>query len=311
MTFGLQCDEAQSHAILDSAADGGIDFLDTADVYPLGGDLSTIGRTEEIVGSWLAGKRHQFVLATKCVGRTGPKPWDMGMSRKHILDAIDASLRRLRTDYVDLYQLHSFDPATPLDETLEALDRIVRAGKARYIGVSNWQAHRVARGLGKAELKNLVPIASVQPRYNLLFRTFERDLLPFCAEEGVAVIPYNPLAGGLLTGKHTNTKTPPEGTRFTLGRAGTLYQARYWHNAQFEAIETLRKIADEAAMPMTTLALAWVLANPAVTSPIIGASRPEQLADNLAAAAAPLLPADLKSRLDETTIAWRAIDAER
>ena len=140
MTFGLQCDEAQSHAILDAAAEGGIDFLDTADVYPLGGDLKTVGRTEEIVGGWLKGKRHDFILATKCVGRMGPNRWDQGMSRKHILDAIDASLKRLRTDYVDLYQLHGFDPSTPIDEALEALDTVVRSGKARYVGVSNWPA---------------------------------------------------------------------------------------------------------------------------------------------------------------------------
>ena len=146
MTFGLQCDEAQSGAILDAAAAGGIDFLDTADVYPVGGDLGTVGRTEEILGRWLAGKRQSFVVATKCFGRMGPMPWNQGMSRKHILDAIDASLRRLRTDYVDIYQLHGHDPASPLDEALEALDRIVQSGKARYVGVSNWPAYRIARG---------------------------------------------------------------------------------------------------------------------------------------------------------------------
>ena len=208
MTFGLQCDEAQSHAIMDTAAAGGIDFFDTADVYPLGGSRTTAGRTEQIVGNWLKGKRHDFILATKCVGVTGPKPWDQGMSRKHILDAIDASLRRLGTDYVDLYQLHGYDRNTPIDEALEALDTVVRAGKARYIGVSNWPAHKIARALGRSELKNIARIASVQPRYNMLFRSFERDLLPMCEDESIAVIPYNPLAGGLLTGKH-NGKAPP------------------------------------------------------------------------------------------------------
>jgi aryl-alcohol dehydrogenase-like predicted oxidoreductase len=223
MTFGHQCDEPQSHAILDAAAAGGIDFLDTADVYLLGGGRPTAGRTEQIVGAWLKGKRHNFIVATKCVGQMCPKPWDQGMSRKHILDAIDASLRRLGTDYVDLYQLHSYDPHTPIDEALEALealDTVVRAGKARYVGVSNWPAHKITRALGRSELKNLTGIASVQPRYNLLFRAFERDLLPMCAEEAIAVIPYNPLAGGLLTGKHDRTAPPPEGTRFSLGSAG-------------------------------------------------------------------------------------------
>jgi aryl-alcohol dehydrogenase-like predicted oxidoreductase len=194
MTFGLQCDEAQSHAILDAAAEGGIDFLDTADVYPLGGGRPTAGRTEQIVGAWLKGKRQQFILATKCAGQTGPKPWDQGMSRKHILDAIDASLQRLGTDYVDLYQLHRYDPSTSIDEALEALGTVVRSGKARYVGVSNWPAHRIARVLGRSELKNLTGFVSVQPRYNLLFRTLERDLLPVCKEEAIAVIPYNPLA---------------------------------------------------------------------------------------------------------------------
>ena len=150
MTFGLQCDEVRSRQILDAASEGGIDFLDTADVYPLGGGSATAGRTEEIIGSWLKGKRHNFILATKCVGQMGPKPWDQGMSRKHILDAIDASLRRLGTDYVDLYQLHHYDARTPIDEALEALDCVVRQGKARYIGVSNWLAHRVARALGRS-----------------------------------------------------------------------------------------------------------------------------------------------------------------
>ena len=311
MTFGLQCDEAQSHAILDTAASGGIDFLDAADVYPLGGGHNTAGRTEEIVGGWLQGKRHQYVLATKCVGAMGPKPWDQGMSRKHILDAIDASLRRLGTDYVDLYQLHSYDPRTPIDEALEALDTVVRHGKARYAGVSNWPAYKVARAIGRSELRNLVQIKSVQPRYNLLFRSFERDLLPLCAEEGVAVIPYNPLAGGLLTGKHDNKAPPPEGSRFQLGTAGPRYQQRYWHGQQFETIEALRKVANEAAMSMATMAMRWVLSNPAITAPIIGASRPEQLADTLAAAEHGPLPGELKGKLDDITLAWRSVDEDR
>jgi len=311
MPFGLQTDEATGHAVMDAAAEGGVDFLDTADVYPLGGDTATAGRTEEIVGGWLKGKRHNFILATKCVGQMGPNPWDQGMSRKHILDAVDASLKRLQTDYVDLYQLHSYDPATPLDEALEALDTVVRSGKARYVGVSNWPGFRVARGIGRTELKGLARISSVQPRYNLLFRTFERDLLPLCQEEGVAVIPYNPLAGGLLTGKHNRAEAPPNGGRFTLGRAGAMYQQRYWHEAEFETIEALRGVAADAGMSLTTLAVRWVLSNPAITAPIIGASRPEQLADNLAAAEQGPLPADLKATLDEMTHGWRAVDAER
>src|SRR5580693_773449 len=290
MTFGLQCEEAVGHAIMDRAAEGGIDFFDTADVYPLGGGANTVGRTEEIVGNWLAGKRHDYIVATKCVGRTGRKVWDQGMSRKHIIDAIDASLKRLQTDYVDLYQLHGFDPTTPIDEALEALDTVVQSGKARYVGVSNWMAHRVARALGRSEVKNLVRIDSVQPRYNLLFRTFERDLLPLCEEEGIAVIPYNPLAGGLLTGKHNRGAPPEQGTRFTVGRARAMYQTRYWHEREFDTIEELRGVAKEADMSLTTLAVRWVISNKAITAPIIGASRPEQLADNLAAGEKGALP---------------------
>lgn len=311
MTFGLQCDAAQSNAILDAAAAGGVDFLDTADVYPLGGGHNTKGRTEQIVGDWLKGKRHDFILATKCVGQMGPKPWDLGMSRKHILDAVETSLKRLGTDYIDLYQLHSYDPHTPIDEALEALDTIVRSGKARYVGVSNWPAYKVARALGRSELKNLVRIDSVQPRYNLLFRSFERDLLPLCSEEAIAVIPYNPLAGGLLTGKHDPKAAAPEGSRFQLGTAGPRYRERYWHEQEFATIEALRKVAAEAGMNMATLAMRWVLSNPAITAPIIGASRPDQLADSLAAAEQGLLPKDLKARLDEITAEWRAVDAER
>ena len=311
MTFGLQCDEAQSHAILDAASAGGIDFLDAADVYPLGGGHNTAGRTEEIVGGWLRGKRHAFVLATKCVGAMGPKPWDGGMSRKHILQAIEASLRRLGTDYVDLYQLHSYDPKTPIDEALEALDTVVKHGKARYAGVSNWPAYKVARAVGRSEVRNIQRIQSVQPRYNLLFRSFERDLLPLCAEEGIAVIPYNPLAGGLLTGKHDRAAPPPEGSRFQLGTAGARYQERYWHQQEFETIEALRQVAAEAGMTMATMAMRWVISHPAITAPIVGASRPEQLADSLLAAEQGPLPAELKAKLDELTVGWRSVDAER
>jgi aryl-alcohol dehydrogenase (NADP+) len=311
MTFGLQCDEAQSHAILNKAAEGGIDFLDTADVYPLGGGRATVGRTEEIVGGWLKGKRQNYVVATKCFGQTGPKPWDQGMSRKHILEAIDASLKRLGTDYVDLYQLHGVDPATPVDEALEALDMVVKAGKARYIGVSNWPAFRIARALGRSEINRYARIDSVQPRYNLLFRTFERDLLPLCEEEGIAVIPYNPLAGGMLTGKHDRTAGPPEGSRFSLGNAGPRYQERYWHDREFDTVDALRGLSNEAGMSMATMAMGWVLSNPAITAPIVGASRPDQLADSLAAAEKGPLPADLKAKLDEMTHDWRAVDAER
>src|SRR5690349_6508596 len=310
MTFGFQCDEPTSRSILDAADDAGITFLDAADVYPLGGSLEHVGRTEEIVGRWLEGRRDRFIVATKCVGRMGRNRWDQGASRKHILDAIDASLRRLRTDYVDLYQLHSDDRSTPLDETLEALDSIVRSGKARYIGVSNFLAYRLARALGRQEAQRLVRFVSVQPRYNLLFREIERELLPLSVEEGIAVIPYNPLAGGFLTGKHRRETGPTPGTRFTLGSVAERYQDRYWHERAFATVEALRAVVAESGLSLTAASLAWVLENPAITAPIVGASRPEQLRETLRAFDTKLDPA-LKRRLDELTAEYRRGDADR
>lgn len=309
MTFGLQCDEAASFAILDAAAQAGINFLDTADVYPLGGTLEDVGRTEEIIGKWLRGRRDQFIVATKCAGKAGPAPWQQGTSRKHVLSAVEASLRRLGTDYVDLYQVHHFDAATPHDETLEAFDTIVRSGKARYVGCSNYLAYRLARALGRSEALGLTRFASVQPRYNLLFRQIERELLPLCAEEGLAVMPYNPLAGGLLTGKHRASAPPPEG-RFTLGTAGSMYAERYWKEREFAAVAALADLAGEAGVELTTLAVAWVLANPAITAPIVGASRPEQLKANVAALDLAIDPG-LKAKLDALTHEFRMGDAPR
>src|SRR5438093_2398990 len=310
MTFGLQCDEAASVAILDRAAAGGITFLDTADVYPLGGGLDTVGRTENILGRWLQGRRHEFVIATKCFGATSARPWDRGSSRKHILDAIEGSLRRLRIDYVDVYQLHQPDPETPIDETLGALDDVVRSGKARYVGCSNFPTYQVARALGRSEVLGAARFDSVQPRYNLLFRQVERELLPLCQEEGLGVIPYNPMAGGFLSGKHRRDAGPTGGTRFTLGTAARRYQERYWREREFASVEELRPLAAAAGMSMAQMAVAWVLTHPAITSAIIGASRAEQL-DDMFAAADKQMPADLKARLDDITREYRFGDDSR
>ena len=310
MTMGLQSDEVTSASVLDRAAEGGITFIDTADVYPLGGGLETVGRTEEIVGRWMRGKRDRFIVATKCSGRTGPAPWELGNSRKHILDAVEDSLRRLATDYIDLYQLHGPDSGTPIDETLGALDDLVRTGKVRYVGCSNFLAYKVARALGRSEARSVVRFDSVQPRYNLLFRQIERELLPLCAEEGLGVIPYNPVAGGLLSGKHSPSSAPEDGTRFTIGTAGAMYQQRYWHDKEFATVEELRKVAEREGVSLVTLSVAWVLANPAVTAPIIGASRPEQLGDSLAAAEF-VMSGELKDELDELTRNYRMGDAAR
>lgn len=310
MTFGLQTDEATAREILDTAASAGINFIDTANVYPLGGNLDTVGHTEEIVGKWLKGQRGRYILATKAVGKMGPNPWDQGASRKHLLDAIDASLARLQTDYVDLFQLHSDDQTTPLEEMVEALDQIVTSGRARYVGVSNFLAYRLARLLGKAETRNLARVVTVQPRYSLLFREIERELLPLASEEGIGVIPYNPLAGGLLTGKHRTASAPPPGTRFTLGSAGVRYQQRYWNETAFETVARFVEIADQIGTSPTTLAVAWVLANPVVTAPLLGASQPQQLADSIAAASYKLDSA-IKDELDELTLSYRFGDAAR
>jgi 1-deoxyxylulose-5-phosphate synthase len=310
MTFGLQCDETTSVSILDRAAEGGIDFLDTSDAYPLGGDLSTRGVTEEILGRWLRGKRDRFILATKCFAPTGPAPFDAGNSRKHILSAVEASLRRLQTDYIDLYQLHGYDPATPIDETLGALDDLVHQGKVRYIGCSNFLTYQLVRAVGRTETLRLARLDCVQPRYNLLFRQIEREMLPYCGEEGIGVIPYNPIAGGLLSGKHVRENPPPEGSRFTLGNAARNYQDRYWHDREFDTVEAIRKLAGEAGADMVTLAVAWVLANPVITAPIIGASRPDQLGASLAATEF-TLDDGLKLRLDEVTHEYRMGDAPR
>ena len=312
MTFGFQCDDDTSFAIMDTAFDAGITFFDSADMYPLGGPVETIGRTEELIGRWMrhpGRRRDDVVLATKCFGRTGPNPWDQGNSRKNIMRAIDASLTRLQTDYVDLYQIHFWDPTTPIDETLRAMDDLVTAGKVRYVGCSNTLAYQLARAIGRSEVNGIARFESVQPRYNLLFRENERELFPLCTEEEVAVIPYNPLAGGLLSGKH-RPGSPTEGSRFTLGRAGGMYQERYWQEQMFATVDDIRSVAEEIGTPMTTLAVQWCLANPVVTSPIIGASRPEQLAASVAAVGSPIDPST-KARLDDLTAVYRQGDHER
>jgi len=310
MTFGLQSDEATGFAIMDRAAEAGVDFLDTSDAYPLGGDLASRGRTEEIIGRWIADKRDRFIIATKCFAPTGPAPFDAGNSRKHIMSAVEASLRRLQTDYIDLYQLHGYDQNTPIDETLSALDDLVHSGKVRYVGCSNFLTYQLVRAIGRSETLRLARFDSVQPRYNLLFRQIEREMLPFCEEDGVGVISYNPIAGGLLSGKHNASAPPPEGSRFTLGWAGEAYQDRYWHEREFETVEALRKLADQAGVSLVTLSVAWVLANKAITAPIIGASRPDQLDASVAAAEYKLDP-DLKQQMDEITHDYRMGDAPR
>jgi 1-deoxyxylulose-5-phosphate synthase len=279
MTFGMQADRATSHAILSKAAELGVNFIDTADVYPMGGPPETRGRTEEFIGPWLKSRREDFILATKCRAGMGPHPWNEGLSRKHILSAVEDSLRRLQTDYIDLYQTHSPDAETPIDETLSALDDLVRSGKVRYIGCSNYGAWKLAQAVWTSDKLGLARFDCVQPRYNILFRQIEDELLPLCREEGVGVIAYNPLAGGFLTGKYSKDQDAPSGTRFDVlkGTGNKVYHNRYWQEAQFDAVRRLREYFDGRGKPLAQVAAAWVLRQPGVTCAIIGASRPEQL----------------------------------
>jgi aryl-alcohol dehydrogenase-like predicted oxidoreductase len=283
MTFGNQCDEPTSHAIMNKAFEAGVTFFDTADVYPLGATPDMVGRTEAYIGSWLKGHREQIVLATKFAGQVGNGMNDRGGSRKHILQAVENSLRRLQTDYIDLYQMHHLDPNTPLDETLRALDDLVHSGKVRYIGCSNYPAWQLCKALWISDTDGLARFDSVQPRYNLLFRHIEAELLPLALDQGIGVISYNPLAGGVLTGRYQPGQAPQQGTRFTLHNAGSMYQARYWQDAQMHAVERLKTYCQEHNLVVAQVALAWVLAQPAITSAIVGASKPEQLDQTLPA----------------------------
>jgi aryl-alcohol dehydrogenase-like predicted oxidoreductase len=279
MTFGYQCDQKASFRIMDAAIDQGVNFIDTADVYPVPVSLERAGSTEEIIGKWLEGKRDRIVLATKCRMPMGPGSNDGGLSRKHILAAIDASLRRLGTDYVDLYQVHSPDPETPIDETLRALDTIVQSGKARYVGCSNFPAWELCRALWTSNRLGIARFDSAQPRYNILFREIESELLPLCADQGVGVIVYNPLAGGFLSGKHRHGEPPADNTRFAV--AGKLYMDRYWNDQCFVAVQRLKEFFAARGKSLLHVALAWVLARPEVTSAIVGATSAEQLTESL------------------------------
>lgn len=309
MTFGNQADERTAFAIMDAADEAGVTFFDTADGYPLGGEPETRGRTEEIVGRWLAerGARQRIVLATKCFAEMGPGPNDRGLSRKHIIEACDASLRRLGTDYIDLYQAHSYDPETPIEETMRAFETLVQAGKVLYAGCSNYPAWRLAEALWTSDKRGIARYECVQPRYNILFRMIEDELLPLCREHGVGVIAYNPLAGGMLTGRYREERAVRQGTRFGLSRAGEMYRKRYWNDAVFAEVERLGDFFAARGRSLTHAALAWVLAQEGITSAILGASRPEQLRESIAGAALTLDPEELAACDD----AWYALPRER
>lgn len=301
MTFGVQCDEKTSFSILDRAADLGITLLDTADCYPIPLTLETAGLTEQIIGRWLAGqKRDHFVVASKCFFPMGEGPNDRGNSRAHVMRAVDASLRRLQTDYLDLYQVHAFDRETPLDETLRALDDLTRAGKIRYAGCSNFLAWELAEAALVASRMNVRGFESIQPRYNVLHRDIEADLLPLCRDQGLGVITYNPLAGGMLTGKYAPGDDPQASTRFSdrMGSTGPSYRARYWQDESIRGVARLKEMFGGRRKALPAVAVAWVLAQPGISAAIVGASRPDQL-DATVAASDLTLADDEKAALDE------------
>lgn len=300
MTFGNQANKKTSFEILDKAFNAGVNFIDTADAYPLGKNYESAGTTESIIGEWMKGKRDDIVLASKCFMPTGNKPNDTGMSRKHIMSAIDKSLERLGTDYLDLYQIHKFDPETPIEEMMSAFDDLVDQGKIRYVGVSNWRAWQVAKANGIADRRNYSRVVSVQPRYNLLFRMIEEDLVPMALDEGVGIITYNPLAGGMLTGRYKGETNPEEGSRFALGNnAGVLYQERYWQKTTFEVVDRYLAWCKEHGLDPISTAVHWVTQQPGITSAIIGASRAEQLEGSLRASDVADLTEEELNWLDE------------
>ena len=305
MVFGSQRDEQESFAVLDRAADLGIDFIDVADVYPTPPSPETYGRTEEIVGRWLERRgRARFVVATKCVNRVGPGPNDLGGSRKHVIEACEQSLRRLRTERIDLFYLHHSDLGAPLEETLEALDRLVQDGKVHYLGLSNFEAWQTGLALAIAGERRLARVTALQPRYNLLNRGYERDLIPLARATGLGVVPYNPLGAGMLTGKYRRGEEPPAESRFAQGAYGEMYRGRYWNEAMFAVAEAVAGAAREEGCTPAQLAVAWLLAQDGVTAPIVGASRPEQLDDTVGAVDLKLSDATLR-RLDEVSATFR------
>jgi aryl-alcohol dehydrogenase-like predicted oxidoreductase len=272
-TFGRYADEQQTAAIINRALDLGVNFIDTADIYGR-------GVSEEFVGKAVRERRREALIATKVCGRMGDLPNDQGLSRAHIMDGAEASLRRLGTDYIDLYQVHFPDPDTPIEETLRALDDLVHQGKVRYIGCSNFAAWQICEALWVSDRHHLASFVSVQPQYNLLNRTIERELLPFCRRFGIGIIPYSPLAGGLLTGKYRLGEPPPPGTR----AYNNPNMQRQLTEQNLRIVERLSAFAQARGHTVGELALAWLAAHPEVSTIIAGATSPEQVEQNVKAA---------------------------
>ncbi|MED1914496.1 aldo/keto reductase [Brevibacillus sp. NPDC058079] len=292
-SFGGRADEQTSVNIIHTAIENGITFIDTANIY-------TQTESERIIGLALSGKRHEVVLATKAGLVKGEGPNQRGSSRYHLMLELENSLKRLRTDYVDLYQIHTFDPETPLEETLRALDDMVRSGKVRYIGASNYAAWELMKAIGISQREGLNRYVSTQVSYSLADRTPERELVPLCLDQGVGIIPYFPLAGGILTGKYTSAEQTPAGSRADK-------EPRFVRLLSEDKLEFGRKISQVAAelgVSSSVLSLAWLMHKPAVSSVIVGATSVEQLTDNLQSAALTLDAATL-AELDRLSDTYR------
>ncbi|MEV4677468.1 MULTISPECIES: aldo/keto reductase family protein [Actinomadura] len=292
LTHGSQVEEDAAHACVRTALDEGITTFDTADVY-----AGT--RAEEVLGRALKGQRREGLeIFTKVYWPTGPGVNDRGLSRKHIFESIHGSLRRLGTDYVDLYQAHRFDYETPLEETLRAFDDLVRQGKVLYVGVSEWRAEEIERALKIADEMGFDRIVSSQPQYSMLWRVIEEEVVPLCEREGVGQIVWSPIAQGVLTGKYKPGQPLPEGSRATDDKGGADMIKRYLNDDLLTRVQELRPIADELGLSMAQLAIAWTLQNPNVSAAIVGATRPEQVTDNVKAAGVKL-DADVMKRIDD------------
>ena len=289
MMFGNETDERTSLDMIERAIDAGINFLDTADKY-------NAGESERVVGKALEGRREQIVLATKVTLPMGEGPNMSGSSRKHIIEGCEASLRRLGTDYIDLYYLHKPDPDTPIEESLSALDQLVRQGKVLYPAVSNFPAWRVADALGAQAQAGWDPLVAVQPLYNIANRDIEVELLPACEELGLGVVSYSPIARGVLTGKYAAGEEPPEESR--AGRGNERLMETEFRPSNFELAREVVTLADEAGCTAAQLAVAWVMANELVTCPIIGPRTMDQLEDNLGALDVEITP-EIEARIDE------------
>jgi aryl-alcohol dehydrogenase-like predicted oxidoreductase len=281
MTFGSQVDEPSAAAMLEACLERGINFVDTANAY-------NGGKSEEILGNILRGRRNQVVLASKVGIATGQGPDEQGLSRAAIAKGVEDSLRRLKTDYLDIYYLHQPDYVTPLEESLVAIGELIRTGKVRYVGASNYAAWQLCQMLWIAERNGWQPVRFVQPMYNLLSRGIEQELLPMCRQFQLTTVAYNPLAGGLLTGKHPR-QAWLSGTRFDGSEA---YRNRYWHEANFAAIDALRQTAEGLNCSLAAFSLRWLLYHTSIDCVILGASSREQLLENLDAADSGPLPAE-------------------